>query len=95
MSTGAGHLSPTSSSQLVTGSGDGTARLWDTDTGTPLHTLKGHSSWVLAASWAPDGSIIATGSMDNTVRLWTPATGEADGSPLRGHTKWVTSLAWE
>ena len=39
--------------------------------------------------------MIATGSMDNTVRLWTPKTGEAHGQPLKGHTKWVTSLAWE
>ncbi len=88
-------FSPASSSQLVTGSGDGTARLWDTDTGTPLHTLKGHTSWVLVASWAPDGTIIATGSMDNTVGLWTPTSGETHGPALRGHTKWVTSLAWE
>ena len=33
--------------------------------------------------------------MDNTVRLWDPTTGLALGSPLKGHTKWVRSLAWE
>ena len=80
---------------MVSGSGDSTARIWDCDTGTPLHTLKGHTSWVLAVSWSPDDTIIATGSMDNTVQLWCPTTGEALGSPLKGHTKWVTSLAWE
>ena len=88
-------FSSSSSAQLVTGSGDGTARLWDTDTGTPVHTLKGHTSWVLVVSWSPDDSIIATGSMDNTVRLWMPKTGEAQSPPLKGHTKWVTSLTWE
>lgn len=80
---------------MVTGSGDNTARIWDCDTGTPLRTLKGHSSWVLAASYSPDGSIIATGSMDNTIRLWNAATGEPLGAALKGHTKWITSLAWE
>ena len=33
--------------------------------------------------------------MDNTVRLWNPKTGESLGAPLKGHTKWITSLAWE
>ena len=61
-------FSPRSSSRMVSGSGDNTARIWDCDTGTPVHTLKGHTSWVLAVGWSPDDSRIATGSMDNTVR---------------------------
>ncbi len=81
---------------MVTGSGDSTARIWDCDTGTPLHTLKGHTSWVLVVSWSPDETEIATGSMDNTVRLWDPKTGqEITKGTLKGHTKWVTSMAWE
>ncbi|KAI9840816.1 MAG: hypothetical protein M1837_001289 [Sclerophora amabilis] len=89
------HFSPASSSRMVSGSGDSTARIWDCDTGTPVHTLKGHSSWVLAVSWSSDDKIIATGSMDNTVRLWDAATGKQIGNPMKGHTKWVSSLAWE
>ena len=88
-------FSASSSSRLLTGSGDNNARIFDCDTGTPVHTLKGHSSWVLAVSWSPDDEIIATGSMDNTVRLWDPKTGDANGAPLKGHTKWITSIAWE
>ena len=88
-------FSPSSSSRLVTGSGDSTARIFDCDTGTPVHTLKGHTSWVLVVSWSPDDSTIATGSMDQTVRLWNPKTGESLGAPLKGHSKWITSLAWE
>ena len=33
--------------------------------------------------------------MDNTVRLWNPDTGEPLGNPMKGHNKWVNSLAWE
>ena len=33
--------------------------------------------------------------MDNTVRLWNPQTGQALGQAMKGHTKWVRSLAWE
>ncbi|KAL9117159.1 MAG: hypothetical protein Q9187_006307 [Circinaria calcarea] len=88
-------FSPASASRMASGCGDNTARIWDCDTGTPLHTLKGHTSWVLVVSWSPDNSTIATGSMDNTVRLWNPQTGEPLGQALKGHTKWVRSLAWE
>ena len=87
-------FSPSSSSRLVTGSGDNTARIWDCLTGTPYKTLKGHTSWVLVVSWDPTDSTIATGSMDNTVRLWDPKTGEALGNAMKGHTKWVNSLSW-
>jgi len=80
---------------MVSGSGDNTARVWDCDTGTPLHTLKGHSSWVLAVSWSADDGMIATGSMDNTVRLWDSKTGKPLGGAMTGHSKWVTSLSWE
>jgi ribosome assembly protein 4 len=88
-------FSPEGGARVATGSGDNTARIWDCETGTPMYTLKGHTSWVLAVAWSPDGKLLATGSMDNTVRLWDPKTGEALGGPLKGHTKWITSLAWE
>ncbi|KAI5299049.1 hypothetical protein KEM56_003556, partial [Ascosphaera pollenicola] len=88
-------FSPASSSRMVTGSGDNTARMWDCDTGTPIHTLKGHKSWVLAVSWSPNDQMVATGSMDNDVRLWNAKTGTALGGPMKGHTKWIMSLAWE
>ena len=88
-------FSPATSSRLATGSGDKTARIWDCETGTPLHELKGHTGWVLAVAWSPDATILATGSMDNTVRLWNPVTGESLGGPLKGHTKWITSICWE
>jgi len=29
------------------------------------------------------------------VGLWDPKTGKPIGEPLKGHSKWITSLAWE
>ncbi|AAS52944.1 AER263Cp [Eremothecium gossypii ATCC 10895] len=88
-------FAPHTSSRMVTGAGDNTARIWDCDTQTPLCTLKGHSNWVLCVAWSADGEVIATGSMDATIRLWDSEKGQSLGDALRGHTKWITSLSWE
>lgn len=90
----AAQFSPKTSSLLATGSGDNTARIWNTDSGTPKYTLKGHSGWVLALAWRPDGHNLATGSMDKTVRIWDES-GQAVGRPFNGHSKWITSIAWQ
>ena len=50
---------------------------------------------MLCVSWSPDARIIATGSMDSTLRIWDPETGKPKGDALRGHSKWITALAWE
>lgn len=92
----AAQFSPADSTRLATGSGDKTARIWDTNTGTPKYTLSGHSHWVLCVAWSPDGRHLATGSMDKTVRLWNPETGKSmPTASLTGHSKWVTNIAWE
>ncbi len=91
----AAQFAPNTSSRLVTGSGDSTARIWDCDTSTPLATLTGHTDWVLCVSWSPDGETIATGSMDGTVRLWNGKDGKPIGDALRGHSKFISSLSWE
>ncbi|AMD22536.1 HHL234Cp [Eremothecium sinecaudum] len=88
-------FAPHTSGRMVTGAGDNTARIWDCETSTPMHTLKGHYNWVLCVAWSPDGETIATGSMDSTVRLWGAEKGNDLGEALTGHSKWVSSLAWE
>ncbi|KAI1811639.1 soluble quino protein glucose/sorbosone dehydrogenase [Poronia punctata] len=87
-------FSPKTGSILATGSGDCTARIWNTETGTPKHTLQ-HSGWVLVCSFDPSGTYLATGSMDKMVRLFDPDTGKQIGKPFTGHNKWITSIAWQ
>jgi WD40 repeat protein len=38
--------------------------------------LEGHDSYVNAAAFSHDGSLLASASGDRTVRLWNPTTGE-------------------
>ncbi|KAI0306005.1 WD-repeat protein [Multifurca ochricompacta] len=80
---------------LATGSGDTNARLWDLFTETPSHTLSGHQGWVLCVEWEALERKLATGGYDSHVRIWDPKTGMPDGNVLKGHSKWITSLAWE
>ncbi|KAI1821254.1 soluble quino protein glucose/sorbosone dehydrogenase [Xylaria intraflava] len=87
-------FSPRSGSILATGSGDCTARLWNTESGTPKFTLQ-HSGWVLVCAFDPSGTYLATGSMDKMVRLFDPDTGKQIGKPFTGHSKWITSIAWQ
>jgi len=79
--------------RLVTGGGDGKARLWDVDTGQVLRTFEGHAGWMNCAVFSHDGSRILTGGADETARLWDVATGTMIQA-FSGHTGGVTSAAF-
>ena len=45
-------------------------KLWDTETGTDLATLTGHTDRVYGVAFSPDGKTLATASFDLTIKLW-------------------------
>ncbi|MFE6925970.1 WD40 repeat domain-containing protein, partial [Nocardia sp. NPDC057663] len=72
---------------IVSGGGDETVRLWDTNTGQPVgDPMTGHKSVVWSVAFSPDGKHIVSGSFDYTVRRWDVATGQPIGEPLTGQT---------
>jgi WD40 repeat protein len=68
-------------SMLVSGSGDETVRLWNSNTGKLLHTQQGgwwtgHRGLVHAVAFDPQGHTFASASWDKTIKLWDAETGQ-------------------
>lgn len=78
---------------VLTGSWDGTARLWSVKTGELVQIYGGHADAVGSIAISPGGETILTGSYDKTAVLFDAKTGK----PIRrfeGHSGWVTSCAF-
>jgi WD40 repeat protein len=91
-----GHEAPITSiaffpnGDIVTGSVDSSARIWDPATGDTIFTLAGqHQQKLLAVAVSPSGNEVATASADNTARLWKAPLGSTP-TLLGGHLDSVT-----
>jgi WD40 repeat protein len=78
---------------MVSTSHNQTIRLWDVAAGVIRHILDGHSDYVTAAAFSPDGKPMASPSNDRRVMLC-----EVDqGPPLRrfeGHIGYIRAVAF-
>jgi Tol biopolymer transport system component len=79
--------------RIVTAGSDGTARVWDAESGAELVVLTGHEGRVYQAAWSPDGQRIVTAGYDGTARVWDAESG-AELVVLTGHTGSVYHSAW-
>ncbi len=86
--------------RMVTGSEDGTAKVWAAGTSRELFTLKGHKNHVLSVAFSPDGRRILTaggpwsqGKQPGQVKVWNAETGE-ELLDLKGHSYCVWSAAF-
>jgi WD domain, G-beta repeat len=77
-------------SRVITGNDDGTAQVWDAQTGALVLELKVHTGAVRSVTFSPDGTRLLTGSEDGTARVWYGAqnhvyhgSGEWFGSQLK------------
>ena len=78
--------------RAVSGSYDGTLKLWNLQTGQFLRTLGGHAKGVLAVAVFPDGYRAISGGMDNSLKLWDLQTGQCLRT-FEGHKHRVTAVA--
>src|SRR5262249_1052725 len=66
-------------SRMATASGDGTARIWNVETGETTALFKGHTKAVVNVTFSPDGRRVLTASQDGTARLLDVTTGHEVG----------------
>ena len=79
--------------RIVSGSADGTVRLWTLDGQAAAAPFEGHQRSVESVAFNPAGDRIVSGSADGTVRLWT-LDGQAAAAPFEGHQDYVRSVAF-
>ncbi|XP_069743525.1 PH-interacting protein isoform X2 [Narcine bancroftii] len=77
--------------RIFTGSDDCLVKIWTTDDGRLLATLRGHSAEISDMAVNYENTMIAAGSCDKIIRVWCLRTC-APLAVLQGHTASITSL---
>jgi F-box and WD-40 domain protein CDC4 len=77
---------------LISGSYDGTVRVWRISTGECLHVLRGHTSKVYSVVLDHKRNRCISGSLDNLVKIWDLNTGICLHN-LEGHNSLVAHLS--
>lgn len=83
-------------SRVLTGSWDGTAKVWNAATGSLIWTLECHTECVRAVAIGNNDEYAVTGSSDGSAKLWDMQTGvliRILGDLEERHTDAVTSVA--
>ncbi|CAL1586002.1 unnamed protein product [Knipowitschia caucasica] len=77
--------------RVFTGSDDCLVKIWATDDGRLLATLRGHAAEISDMAVSHENTMIAAGSCDKTIRVWCLQTC-APLAVLEGHTASITSI---
>jgi guanine nucleotide-binding protein subunit beta-2-like 1 protein len=76
----------------LSGSWDGTLRLWNLATGTTSRRFVGHTKDVLSVAFSTDNTKIVSSSRDKTIKLWNTLGDCKFTIHQDGHTEWVSCV---
>lgn len=77
---------------VVSGSEDGTIKIWDHESGEYVRTLKGHTNTVHDVCFTPSGTHMASCSADLSIKLWDFSLQYTCLRTLRGHDHTISSI---
>lgn len=77
---------------VVSGSEDGTIKVWDHESGDYIRTLKGHTNTVHYVAFTPTGSHLASCSTDLSIKLWDFKDSYVCLRTLRGHDHTISCV---
>ena len=89
--------------QVASGSSDNSIKIWDSNTGDCESTLSGHKDPIRSVCFSPCGTKIVSGggleedvggNGDFAIRIWDAEMGTQTGSPLNGHSGYVTPVSY-
>ncbi|REK08466.1 MAG: hypothetical protein DWQ37_20205, partial [Planctomycetota bacterium] len=80
--------------KLATTSIDGTARIWDVATRTPIGAALKHRGRVEAAAFSPNSAYLVTGDSSGSTRLWDASSGHELYGPAYHGGGWVLDVAF-
>jgi len=78
---------------IITGADDLLVKIWDTNSGRLLATLRGASMEITDLDINPENTLLAAGSLDRIVRVWCLQT-TAPIAVLTAHSGMITSVRW-
>ena len=78
---------------LLSGSEDGTLRVWDVERGQCARVMQGYAVTLYNVAWKPDGSRLASAGSDTLVTVWA-RDGRTPPRLLCGHSWIAYGVAW-
>jgi WD40 repeat protein len=99
---GGGYSLPIAADPTLRPVHDPIVQVWNATTGDKLLTYRGHTAYVSAVAWSPNGMRIASGSKDQTVQVWDATADRKQWSAIKGrnvltyqeHSGSVWTVAW-